>query len=112
MIKRYSNDQITEIWSNESKLRLWQKVELAVIKALCSLDIFPEWVYGKIEEILLAHSIDITWWLNREKETRHDLNAFIDERVRFLPTKWHRYFHKGMTSYDTEEPAMALMLLS
>jgi adenylosuccinate lyase len=110
MIKRYANDQVTKIWEDSHKLMLWQKVELAVILAREMLGIFPQGVSKKIQDILESIPIDITWWLARDKEINHDLNAFIDERVRHLPPELHQYWHKGMTSYDTEEPAMALLL--
>jgi adenylosuccinate lyase len=70
---------------------------------------------GAIEEsissILNSHKIDIDWWLARDKEIGHDLNAFLDERLRFLPVELQPYLHDGLTSYDTEEPAFTSMLL-
>jgi len=112
MIERYSNQNIKTIWSNEEKLKRWQEVELAVIKAREQMGIFPKGVYEKIRAILENKPIDVEWWKARDKEINHDLNAFIDERIRHLPPELHQYFHKGMTSYDTEEPAMALALLA
>jgi len=111
MIERYADPKIKEIWDNPNKLNLWQKTELAVIKAKCSLRIYPQTVISQISEILETVPIDINWWLARDKEIHHDLNAFLDERLRHLPAELHQYFHAGMTSYDTEEPPMSLMLL-
>lgn len=110
MIPRYANQKISEIWSNENKLRLWQKTELAVIRARVNLSQIAENIYSGIDESLRANPIDIDWWLARDKEIGHDLNAFIDERLKFLPINLQPYFHDGMTSYDTEEPALASML--
>jgi adenylosuccinate lyase len=111
MIERYSDPKIKEIWDNPNKLRLWQQTELAVIQARCNLSLFPPMVGSQIKEILENTSIDISWWLARDKEIHHDLNAFLDERLKNLPSELHQYFHEGMTSYDTEEPSMSLMLL-
>jgi adenylosuccinate lyase len=110
MIPRYENPDISIIWSNETKLGLWLKTELAAIEARANLGLIERSVSEKISEILLSKSIDIEWWLNRDKEISHDLNAFLDERFRFLPLELQRYFHDGMTSYDTEEAAFASML--
>ncbi|MDD5099132.1 MAG: hypothetical protein PHP35_02210, partial [Candidatus Colwellbacteria bacterium] len=110
MIKRYSDNDVSELWSDGNKLRLWQKTELAVIKARVNLSLIEKSVSKRISETLLSHEIDIDWWLNRDKETGHDLNAFLDERSRFLPIDLQPYFHQGMTSYDTEEAAFASML--
>jgi len=112
MIERYSNQKIKTIWSNEEKLKRWQEVELAVIFAREQMGIFPQGIHERIKAILENKPIDVDWWKARDKEINHDLNAFIDERIRHLPPELHQYFHKGMTSYDTEEPAMALALIA
>ncbi len=110
MIERYEDPEIKKIWAHEHKLALWQESELAVIKAMANLKMIGEEIYTEISQALTANPIDIDWWLKREKEVRHDLNAFLDERRRFLAPKLQIYFHKNTTSYDTEEPAFAKML--
>jgi len=113
MIERYANGKNNAIWSDKAKLQKWQDVELAVILAKEQMVKFPIGTYEKIKSILDLHPIDdeaVKWWKARDKEINHDLNAFIDERLRHLPPELHQYWHKGMTSYDTEEPAMALLL--
>lgn len=113
MIERYANKRITEIWSDKSKLEKWQQVELAVIQAREEMGIFPAGTHQLIKESFALHPINdeaVAWWKMKDKEINHDLNAFIDERLRHLPAEFHQYWHKGMTSYDTEEPAMALLL--
>ena len=110
MITRYEQVEITGIWSNESKLSLWQKTELSVIKAKVILGELSKEIWLAISKILKRKPIDIHWWLARDKEIGHDLNAFIDERRRHLPLELQRYLHEEITSYDTEESAFARML--
>ena len=110
MIPRYENKDIAKIWSEETKLLAWQKVELAVIEAKVSLGVISQNVFLKIKEILTANPVDIKWWKEKEKETNHDLQAWVEERVRHLPVELRRYFHEGMTSYDTEETAFLILL--
>ena len=113
MIKRYVNGDVEKIWSDQSKLQKWQEVELAVILAREQIGIFPAGTYQKIKGVLALHPIDdkaVAWWKERDEEIHHDLNAFLDERLRYLPVELHQFWHKGMTSYDTEEPAMVLLL--
>lgn len=110
MIPRYQNAEISKIWSNENKLELWQNTELAVIEARVNLGKIEEKVFTKILELLHGNKIDIEWWLAKDKEVGHDLNAFLDERLRFLPIELQQYFHDGLTSYDTEESAFAKMI--
>lgn len=109
MIERYENGGIAAIWRDENKLRLWQETELAVVQAKEKLGRIPRGTFRKIKKILLANSIDLVWWKDKEKELRHDLNAFVFERVRWLPVALQVFFHQKMTSYDTEEPAFAQM---
>ena len=96
MIKRYADKQIAEIWSDENKLLLWQKVELAVIRAREKQAEFPAGVHEKISQILKNNPIDTVWWEERDEQIRHDLNAFLDERLRFLPQELHQYFDTSL----------------
>ena len=111
MIPRYENSEVTKVWSNPNKLRLWQETELAVIKARVNLLLIDETIMINIASALHGNPINIDWWLARDKEIGHDLNAFLDERLRFLPVELQPHLHDGLTSYDTEEPAFAVMLL-
>ncbi len=109
MHERYIDDVIKQIWSDEYKLALWQKVELAIISALSSKG-HPSEIPNKITSILQSNPIDIEWWKTKDKEIHHDLNAFVLERLRYLPPELQQYFHKKVTSYDIEEPAFAIMM--
>jgi adenylosuccinate lyase len=112
MIPRYRHKGIAEIWDNRNKLNLWQETELSVISARCQLEIYPTNVFDLIASKLKSVPINLDEWLAIEEKTKHDLNAFILERVQHLDRVLHQYFHERMTSYDTEEAPMSLMLLS
>src|SRR3989338_6422672 len=113
MHERYEDSKIKQIWSEENRLNLWQRTELAVIKAEAEVTGNPEIVaaYREIEEIWNANPIDIKWWKERDDKIRHDLNAFLHERIRHLSANLQKFVHKKITSYDTEEPAFARMLI-
>ncbi|NQU77391.1 hypothetical protein HQ544_01705 [Candidatus Falkowbacteria bacterium] len=110
MIERYQDEAIAEIWSDSHKLNLWQQTELAVVRARANLGRVPDEVNKEFARILATNPIDLGWWLQRDQEIRHDLNAFLEERSRFLPPRLQVHLHEKMTSYDTEEPAFAKML--
>lgn len=110
MIERYEKKIISAIWSDENKLHLWQETELAVIRAMLKLKKIPAEISVEIHKILVSNPIDADWWKERDNVIHHDLNAFLEERLRFLPKELHPYFHKRITSYDTEEPAFARMI--
>jgi adenylosuccinate lyase len=111
MIPRYSNAKVDAVWTHEAKLRRWDKVELAVIEARVEQGAVPQSSSNEIRNALLSNAADITWWIERDLEIRHDLNAYIDERRRYISPSLQHLFHQDMTSYDTEEPATALALI-
>ena len=110
MIPRYEQKEITRIWSDTNKLQLWQKTEFAVLEARANLGQIPQEIYARIKGDLNYYPIDMGYWKILEEKFKHDLNAFVEERRRFLPAGLKPYLHEGMTSYDTEEPAFARML--
>lgn len=110
MIERYQKPEIARIWSNRNKLELWQETELAAVYALSVLSVISEDTYREIEKRLMENPIDEKLWLELDKKLHHDLIAFIKERVRHLTPELQRYFHRLLTSFDTEEPAFAKML--
>ncbi len=111
MDPRYVKSDVTKAWSNEHKLGLWQGTELAAMSAQVELGNVPLEAFRKIDSLWRATPIDVEWWKARDKEIHHDLNAFLDERLRHLPKELQQYVHKDMTSYDTEESPFARILL-
>jgi adenylosuccinate lyase len=111
MIPRYERPTITATFSSKAIVLRWQEVELAVIKARESLGLIPNGTHERIQKALVENPCDITWWLEREKLTNHDLAAWIEERLRFIPVELQRYWHQDMTSYDTEDAAFSRALL-
>ena len=110
MIERYTHKEMAGIWTDAEKLAAWQQVELAVIEARARLEIIPKGYFKRIKTSLEEHPASIEWWKARERETSHDLQAWVEERVRHLPLSLRQYFHEGMTSFDTEETAFLMHL--
>lgn len=109
MIERYEKPEIKEIWSDKNKHFLWKKVEIAVINARAKLGRIAKEVALEIDTIL-RKPIDLEWCKAREAKTHHDLNSAVDERKRYLPDRLEGEYHKEVTSFDDEDPAMAEML--
>ncbi len=111
MLDRYKDKEIESYWTDEEKVRRWQETELAVIEFKSRVvGNIPAETIDVIKKSLESNPCDLNWWKEREKILHHDLNAWIEERLRFIPEEQQRYFHQGLTSYDTEEPAFALTL--
>lgn len=110
MIVRYTHKGIAAIWTDEAKLSRWDTVELAVAAVRADIDPSARRSFYAIQTALESHPTDITWWLARDEEVGHDLNAYLDERRRHIPLEHQWLLHKDMTSFDCEEPAFVLAL--
>jgi adenylosuccinate lyase len=109
VIKRYEEEDISKIWSSETKLKLWQRSQLTLVRARVFLGLVAATVLTRMAKILQV-KIDLDWWLARDKAIHHDLKAFLDERGRHLPDELETEWGRETTSYDTEEPATVTML--
>jgi len=106
MIPRYSREAMARIWSEENKFAAWLKVELAAMAALAEAGLIPAEV---IERVKGKAECDAERILAIEKETHHDVAAFVDQVASCLGEDG-RYFHFGLTSSDVLDTALALRL--
>ena len=106
MIARYSRKAMAHIWSEENKFAAWLKVELAAMSALAEAGIIPAEVPERARE---KAECDPERILAIEKETHHDVAAFVDQVASCLGEDG-RYFHFGLTSSDVLDTALALRL--
>lgn len=105
MIARYTPPAIGAVWTDETKFHTWLKVELAVIEVRCQMGIYPP---GISESISSQASFNAEAINELDKEIEHDLLAFVEVVRQSLAPELRQYFHDGLTSYDTEVPALAL----
>lgn len=106
MIDRYSTAAMTSIWAREAKYRRWMEVEVAICEAHCAAGTIP---VEDMQQIRQRAAFDIARCDEIEKETRHDLAAFVrnlEENVG-PAGKW---IHFGVTSYDVIDTALGMML--
>ena len=106
MIPRYSREPMARIWSEENKFAAWLKVELAAMAALAEAGIIPAEVPERAKS---KAECDADRVLAIEKETHHDVAAFVDQVASGLGEDG-RYFHFGLTSSDVLDTALALRL--
>jgi adenylosuccinate lyase len=96
---RYASRQMAALWSPEQKIVLERQLWLAVMKAQRELGLsIPEGVVEAYEAKL--HIVDLASIDARERVTRHDVKARIEE---FCDLAGHEHVHKGMTSRDLTE---------
>ena len=106
LAERYASPAITAIWSPEGKIRLERELWIAVMKAQSSLGLdIPAEAIAAYESV--RDTINVAAIMERERITRHDVKARIDE---FCELAGHEHIHKGMTSRDLTENVEQLQI--
>ena len=109
---RYASDQMRTIWSPESKIVAERRLWIAVLKAQKDLGVDfggddAAAVIADYERVI--DSVDLASIDARERVTRHDVKARIEE---FNALAGHEHVHKGMTSRDLTENIEQFQVLS
>nr|WP_203614173.1 adenylosuccinate lyase [Streptomyces rochei] len=103
---RYASAELATLWSPEQKVRLERQLWLAVLRAQKDLGIeVPDAAIADYERVL--DQVDLASIAEREKVTRHDVKARIEE---FNDLAGHEHVHKGMTSRDLTENVEQLQI--
>ncbi|MBT2505733.1 adenylosuccinate lyase [Streptomyces sp. ISL-98] len=103
---RYASAQLADLWSPEQKVKLERQLWLAVLRAQKDLGIeVPDAAIADYERVL--DQVDLGSIAEREKVTRHDVKARIEE---FNALAGHEQVHKGMTSRDLTENVEQLQI--
>ncbi len=104
MIKRYSTDAMSKIWSDHNKFNTWKIVELAVVNVMADKGIVPK---KSCEIIHKKADFDVDRILEIEKVTRHDVIAFLTNMAEYIGPD-SRFIHMGMTSSDLLDTSLAM----
>ena len=104
MIDRYTTKEMDAIWSDQNKFETWKKVELAVAEIMSIKGIIPKESFEQINE---KADFEVSRILEIEKETRHDVIAFLTNMGEYIGPD-SRYVHMGMTSSDLLDTSLAL----
>ncbi len=103
---RYASTELATLWSPEQKVKLERQLWLAVLRAQKDLGIeVPDGAIADYERVL--DQVDLVSIAEREKVTRHDVKARIEE---FNDLAGHEQVHKGMTSRDLTENVEQLQI--
>ena len=96
---RYASAAMAAIWSPEGKVKAERRFWVAVLEAQRALGIeVPDGVVEAYK--LVIDQVDLESIRERERITRHDVKARIEE---FCALAGHEHIHKGMTSRDLTE---------
>ncbi len=107
MISRYSRKELTSIWSEENKYKIWLNVEIAAAQAMEKLGYIPKGVSATVKKkgrinVKRIHAI--------ESKVKHDVIAFLSSITEKAGIK-ARYLHQGMTSSDVLDTSFNMQLV-
>ncbi len=107
MIKRYSRKELTDIWSEENKYKIWLDVEIAAAGAMEKLGKIPRGVASVVRK---KARINVSRIHKIESEVKHDVIAFLTSVTEKAGIK-ARYLHQGMTSSDVLDTSFNIQLV-
>ena len=103
---RYASGEMLDLWSPTRKIVLERQLWVAVMSAQRELGIpLADDVIAAYEAVI--DQVDLESIAARERVTRHDVKARIDE---FCALAGHEQIHKGMTSRDLTENVEAMQI--
>lgn len=106
MISRYSREEMSRIWSDENRYRVWLEVELAVCEAWAHYGEIPADSVSNIKE---KAAFDVKRIAELETELKHDVLAFLTCVSEYVGDD-SRFVHLGMTSSDVLDTAFSIQL--
>ncbi len=110
MISRYSRPEMTAIWQDDSRYRIWFEIEAHATDALAQLGIVPQsaadalWAWWRTDPAIDVAAIDAI-----EAVTKHDVIAFLTWVAEQVGEE-ARFMHQGMTSSDVLDTCLAVQL--
>ena len=110
MIPRYSREQMTQIWSAQSKFRIWFEIEAHACDALADLGVIPKEAAKTIWDKAGDVEFDVARIDEIEAVTKHDVIAFLTHLAEIVGPD-SRFVHQGMTSSDVLDTCFNVQLV-
>jgi adenylosuccinate lyase len=109
MIPRYSRPEMTDIWSPETKFRIWFEIEAHALDAMADLDLVPVEAAAKVWEKGREAEFDVARIDAIEREVKHDVIAFLTHLAEIVGPE-ARFVHLGLTSSDVLDTCFNVQL--
>lgn len=106
MIARYTNPEMGNIWSLQHEFEEILEVELCACEAMAELGQIPQEAAVTIRQ---KANFDLARVHEIEKVTNHDIIAFLTNVAEYVGED-SKYIHKGLTSSDVKDTALAIMM--
>ncbi len=112
MVPRYARPEMTAIWSQATKFRIWFEIEAHATDALAELGVVPKEAARAIWErggTIAFDEADVERIDAIEREVKHDVIAFLTHVAETVGPE-ARFMHQGMTSSDVLDTTLAVQL--
>ncbi len=106
MIERYSRPQMTAIFSDQTRFEIWLQVETLALEGMVKQGLAPAEALKAVREKGQFKKDRV---LEIEREVKHDVIAFLTNVAEYVGDLSH-YTHRGMTSSDLLDTALAVQL--
>ncbi|HMP75993.1 MAG TPA: adenylosuccinate lyase [Kiritimatiellia bacterium] len=107
MIPRYTRPEMSRIWTDENKFSIWLRVEVLACEALHQLGDIPA---ADLQRIRKRAKFDVARIDEIEREVNHDVIAFLTCVAEYVGPS-ARFIHKGLTSSDVIDTALAVQMV-
>ena len=98
---------MSEIFSPNQRYELWLRIELTVCEGWADLGEIPRSVLERLRQA----RVDPDHIAHLEERVGHDVVAFLDSLADSIGGEDARYLHRGLTSSDVLDTALALQLV-
>lgn len=107
MIKRYSRPEMSAIWEENNKFKIWMDIEYYACEAQVKLGIIPSYILENLKNKI--ENFDIDRINEIESVVKHDVIAFLTYIAESTNSDI-RYLHYGMTSSDVLDTCLSIQL--
>lgn len=107
MIPRYTRPEMAAIWTDENKFGVWLKIEVLACEAMNQLGQIPT---ADLKRIQKRAKFEVKRIDEIEREVNHDVIAFLTNVAEHVGPS-SRYIHKGLTSSDVLDTALAVQMV-
>ncbi len=110
MIPRYTRAAMADIWSPETRFRIWFEIEAHAADKMAELGVIPKEAAAKVWEKAQNATFDIARIDEIEREVKHDVIAFLTHLAEIVGPE-ARFVHQGMTSSDVLDTCLSVQLM-
>ena len=107
MIPRYTRPEMGTIWSDQNKFGVWLNIEILACEAMHKLGVVPA---ADMRRIRARAAFSVKRINAIEARVNHDVIAFLTNVAEHVGPS-SRFIHRGLTSSDVLDTALAVQML-